>query len=83
MTSLADVVDALQRANCQPTSHGNDSYTARCPVHEADGGGHKPSLSIARGDKVDVVLNCHAGCSHAAIMAALGIEATGKAGAGR
>jgi len=83
MTSLADVVDALQRANCQPTSHGNDAYTARCPVHEADGSDHKPSLTVARGDKVDVVLNCHAGCSHAAILAALGIEATGKAGTGR
>lgn len=81
--SLSDVVDALARANCQPTSHGNDAYTARCPVHEADGSGHKPSLSVARGDKVDVVMTCHAGCSHAAIMAALGIESTGKATSGK
>ena len=80
--TLQDVVDALQRANCQPARTGNDAYTARCPVHEADGHGHKPSLSVARGDKVDVVLNCHAGCGHAAIFKALGIEskATGKAG---
>ncbi|KAB2922653.1 MAG: DUF3631 domain-containing protein [Candidatus Contendobacter sp.] len=83
MTSLADVVAALDRANCQPTRTGNDTYTARCPVHEADGGGHKPSLSVARGDKVDVVLNCHAGCSHVAIMAALGIEHTSKATSGK
>ncbi len=84
MTTLSDVVDALARANCQPTSHGNDSYTARCPVHEADGSGHKPSISIARGDKVDVVMNCHAGCSRSAIMAALGIQSTsGKAGSRR
>lgn len=82
MTSLSDVVDALQRANCQPTRTGNDAYTARCPVHEADGHGHKPSLSVARGDKVDVVMTCHAGCSHAAIMAALGIESTPRRSAG-
>ena len=86
--TLQDVVDALARANCQPTHHGNDTYTARCPVHEADGHGHKPSLSVARGDQVPVVMTCHAGCGHAAILAALGIEhatrkATGKAGAGQ
>ena len=81
MSALSGVVDALQRANCKPTQHGN-SYVAFCPVHEADGHGHKPSLSVSAGDKVDVVLNCHAGCGHAAIFKALGIEskATGKAG---
>ena len=78
MTTLADVVDALQRANCQPTRTGNDAYTAHCPVHEADGHGHKPSLSVARGDTQPVVVHCHAGCSHAAIMAALGIQSTSK-----
>lgn len=82
MTALSDVVDALQRANCKPTQHGNDRYVAFCPIHEADGHGHKPSLSVSAGDTVDVVLNCHAGCGHAAIFKALGIEpkATGKAG---
>lgn len=81
MTSLSDVVNALQRANCKPTQHGN-SYVAFCPVHEADGHGHKPSLSVSAGDKVAVVLTCHAGCSHAAIMAALGIESTPRRSAG-
>lgn len=82
IATLSDVVDALQRANCKPTRTGNDSYTAYCPVHEADGHGHKPSLSVAAGDKVAVVLNCHAGCSRADILKALGIE-SGKAGAGQ
>ena len=82
MTSLADVVDALQRANCQPTRTGNDAYTARCPVHEADGSGHKPSLSVTRGDKQPFIVHCHAGCSHAAIMAALGIEPSARRSAG-
>lgn len=82
-TTLSDVVDALQHANCKPTRNGSDSYTAYCPVHEADGHGHKPSLSVAPGNKVAVVLNCHAGCSHAAIMAALGIEATSRKASGQ
>ena len=43
-TTLSDVVDALQHANCKPTRNGSDSYTAYCPVHEADGGGHKPGF---------------------------------------
>ena len=81
-TTLADVVDALQRHGCQPTRTGNDAFTARCPVHEADGGGHKPSLSVARGDKVDVVMTCHAGCSHADILKALGIEPSARRSAG-
>lgn len=83
---LSEVVDALSRLNCQPIRHGNDSYTAYCPVHEADGHGHKPSLSVTRGDKVDVVLNCHAGCEPAAIFKALGIEPSAgarPAGAGQ
>lgn len=80
--TLSNVVDALARANCKPTKAGNNSYTAYCPVHEADSHNHKPSLSVAAGDKVDVVLNCHAGCSHADILKVLGIEAN-RAGADR
>jgi hypothetical protein len=85
--TISDVVDALQRANCHPTQRG-ETYTSFCPVHEADGTSHKPSLSVARGDKVPVVLNCHAGCSHDAIIAALGLETKaasndGSAGASR
>jgi len=83
MTTLADVVAALERANCQPTRTGTDAYTAYCPVHEADGHGHKPSLSVKRGDKQPFVLHCHAGCSHAAIMAALGISTSKASGSRR
>ncbi len=78
MSALSDVVTALDRAGCKPTQHGNGSYTAFCPVHEADGGGHKPSLAVSTGDKVDVVMNCHAGCDRPAILNALGLE-SGKA----
>lgn len=82
MATLSDVVDALSRANCHPTSNGNDCYSAHCPVHEADGGGHKPSLSVSRGDKVDVVVHCHAGCQPGAIFKALGIEKSARRSAG-
>jgi hypothetical protein len=44
---------------------------ARCPAHDD----RTPSLSIAQGDDGRVLLKCHAGCTHQAIAAALGIEA--------
>jgi hypothetical protein len=46
-------------------------WMARCPAHE-DG---KASLSVARGTEQPVVLNCHAGCTHDAILDALGLSA--------
>lgn len=76
--TLSNVLDALHRQGCKPVRTGANAFTAYCPVHEADGHGHRPSLSVAPGDSVDVVLHCHAGCAHAAILAALGID-PGKA----
>ncbi|MER2602720.1 MAG: AAA family ATPase, partial [Candidatus Competibacter phosphatis] len=70
--TLQDAIAALNRLGCKPTKSGN-GYTAFCPIHEADGQGHKPSLSISKGDKVDVLIHCHAGCSHESIVQALGI----------
>lgn len=80
--TVSDVADALSRAGCKPTNDGNGGYVAFCPVHEADGNGHKASLSISKGNKVDVLIHCHAGCSRDAILAALGMEpkASRKAG---
>jgi len=42
-------------------------WSARCPAHEDD----SPSLSISDGDNGRVLLYCHAGCDHKAILAAL------------
>lgn len=70
---LQDVVDALARANCKPRKNGN-GYTAFCPVHEADGHDHSPSLNFEAGKKADVVMKCHAGCDYHQIRAALGLE---------
>jgi DNA primase len=47
--------------------------TACCPVHEADGRRHRPSLSVGVGRGGRILLHCFAGCSHAAIVAALGL----------
>jgi hypothetical protein len=43
---------------------------ARCPAHDD----RTPSLSIAQGDDGRVLLKCHAGCTHRAIVDALDIE---------
>ena len=74
-TTLQDAVDALARLNCKPTKNG-DGYTAFCPIHEADGHGHKPSLTLKVGDTVPVVVTCHAGCDNREILKALGLNGT-------
>ena len=43
---------------------------ACCPAH-ADNG---PSLSVREGDDGRVLLHCHAGCSTAAVVAAMGLS---------
>lgn len=73
--SLQDAIAALTRLGCKPTKAG-DGYTAFCPIHEAGGSGHKPSLTINAGDKVPVVVNCHAGCEGRDILKALGVNGT-------
>ena len=82
--TLTNVVEALNRANCKPTRTGNN-YVACCPVHEADGHDHTPSLSVKAGDKVAVIVCCYAGCKSADIFSALGIDTgkSGKAGIGK
>ncbi len=49
------------------TSNG---WEARCPAHED----HNASLGIAEGADGRVLLNCHAGCTFPAIVAALGVK---------
>lgn len=50
--------------------HGRKSgagYVARCPAHDD----HEPSLSLRDGDDGRVLAHCHAGCTQAAVIAAL------------
>ena len=74
MNPLQDAINALQQRGCKPVKSG-DGYQAYCPIHEADGQGHNPSLSIKAGDTVPVIVHCHAGCAGTAILKALGLNA--------
>lgn len=48
---------------------GTKGYSARCPAHDDK----SPSLSLRYGNTGGIILHCHAGCSHEAVLAALGI----------
>ncbi len=47
-----------------------ESFTAKCPAHED----HENSLSVRGADGGKILLNCHAGCKSADILAALGLR---------
>ena len=57
-------LEKLQEVSYQ----GDLQYKARCPSHDDD----HASLSVAWGDKGKVVATCHANCTFAEIVAALG-----------
>ncbi|HOW76627.1 MAG TPA: VapE family protein [Candidatus Competibacteraceae bacterium] len=75
MTTLQDAIHRLQSMGLRPVQTG-DQWLAYCPIHEADGQGHKPSLTLKAGDTADVVVCCHAGCDRPAILKALGVNGT-------
>ena len=54
------------------TERPDGSYSARCPAHDD----RHASLSLTTGEAGATLLYCHAGCELAAILAALGLEAT-------
>jgi len=49
---------------------GPGQWMAICPAHDDK----TPSLAIAEGKNGGIVLHCHAGCTVAAIVAALGMK---------
>jgi putative DNA primase/helicase len=73
MSTLPQYYDATALAEalaqrCAHATRTGESWQACCPGHDDT----TPSLSItARGEKV--LLHCHAGCTSAAIVAALGL----------
>ena len=79
MSDLHGVIQELDALGCEPEQMG-DQWSAYCPVHEVDGQRHKKSLSIKAGDKVDVVVTCHAGCSFTALRNAITGLSTTKLG---
>jgi len=50
-----------------------DGWNALCPLHEADGQAHKPSLRITQAGDGTVLLKCRAGCPTPGVLAALGL----------
>jgi hypothetical protein len=67
------VLNALQARGLKPRKSGT-GWTAMCPVHEGDGGSHKPSLVVSEGDEQPVVLQCMRGCSTEGILSALDLN---------
>jgi len=61
--TLHNVLDQLQ-----DVKESGGKYTALCPAHDD----HNPSLSITPTDD-KILLNCFAGCTYEAIIAALGV----------
>ena len=74
-----DALNALVRLGCRP-KWNDDSGTAFCPIHEADGKGHNPSLTFKAGDKQSVLVSCHAGCDSREILKALGLNGSALPG---
>lgn len=64
---LADVLARVNRVRRSGTG-----YVGLCPAH----GDENASLSISEGKDGRVLINCHAGCQPAAVIAALGLEMT-------
>ena len=56
-------------ADTEAREVGDGKWMAKCPAHEDK----TASLSIAKGDKHPVVLNCMAGCTTNAVLDALGL----------
>jgi hypothetical protein len=49
------------------------SWTCYCPIHEAGGGVHNNSLSVAAGDDGRILVNCHNGCNAKEVVYAFGL----------
>ena len=53
-TTLEPILVALERVTGFRPVPSGDEYRACCPVHEADGRSHTPSLSVRAGDRQSV-----------------------------
>ncbi|MBK9952909.1 MAG: hypothetical protein IPP10_15785 [Candidatus Competibacteraceae bacterium] len=71
--TLQDAVNGLTRLGCKPKQSG-DGWKAYCPIHEADGKPHTPSLTLGQGHTQPVVVHCQRGCDGLEILKALGVN---------
>jgi hypothetical protein len=63
-----ELLAALRSRGLEPKRSG-DGWTCRCPAHHD----RSPSLSIGIGEDGRALVNCHAGCATADVLAALGL----------
>lgn len=68
MTAYNPQLDELAVLLGATERNAQGGFLAFCPAHVDT----QPSLSVSAGDKVDVVVYCHAGCDQATVLAALG-----------
>ncbi|MBX9721899.1 MAG: hypothetical protein K2X81_10930 [Candidatus Obscuribacterales bacterium] len=72
------ITNAQQLANVLGGRVSGSGWIAECPAHDD----RKASLSIKQGDKVPIVVKCHAGCTQESVLAELklrqGVEFTSK-----
>ena len=68
LTTIQEVIAALERAGCHPKKAG-DHWQAQCPAHEDA----NPSLSITQGHTQDVLIKCFAGCDWKDVLGKLGL----------
>jgi len=69
MTAYLDVIEQRLHQAGKRLQRRHDSIQAQCPAHED----RNPSLTVSLGERQDIVLHCHAGCSPAAVLDALNL----------
>jgi hypothetical protein len=69
MTASLDLIEERLHQAGKRLTRRDRSIQAQCPAHED----RNPSLTVSLGDRQDVVLHCHAGCSTTAVLEALDI----------
>ena len=76
MSEIQAYLNAIQRITGRTPKPSGDQWIGCCPIHEADGHSHKPSLTLRQGDKQAVIVHCHAGCDSREILRVLGVNGT-------
>jgi len=76
MPSVLEFADTISGHFGTQTRRFGREFRVPCPVHEADGLHHSPSLAVWSKDDVNVAYNCMVGCVHANVtqeLARLGL----------
>jgi len=67
LLTVEEAVATLRGLGRQVQRRGRNRWLAQCPAHDDN----RPSLSLAPGEQVPLLLKCHAGCSFEEVMAVL------------